>query len=406
MWLYLRRNYILRKGIKMVEMYRNKHDSKFVGLVCPETKLPLEVANQATLSVINERIKKQLRDGEGNIIQDTFETGLIQRDREVFYPIKGGIPLLLVSDGIHYNIERYGADTYNKEFGQIREQVVHQSKIYDNVAEIDLKHFDHVDWKQFAGLRPDSQCLSKTTNFPEPMNLWADAGLCQYYAYKFLTPSNQKCYLQLGGHGSHAIKFLLGGAKEAVIVDPSFKSLVYGRKLSKLFGVEKGFTPLRSCGEFIPYPDNYFDYIYAGGVLHHTDLGKTAKELYRVLKKGGKGAFVEPLRGNILYEIISKVAHVMHVRTVNELEAESIEHSLSYSEINDFINHFDNGNFREFRLFGMSVEILTKLLKLDISKVFGKINVVDEILLKHIALSRKFADIVTILVEKECNREV
>ena len=213
-------------------MNRDKHYSKFAGLVCPETKLPLEVANQATLSVINERIKDgQLKDEMGEVIRDTFETGLISRDQEVFYPIKEGIPLLLVSDGIHYNIERYGADTYNKEFGQIREQVVHQSKIYDNVAEIDLKHFDHMDWKQFAGLRPDSPCLSKTTNFPEPMNLWADAGLCQYYAYKFLTPCDKKSYLQLGGHGSHAIKFLVGGAYEAVIVDPSFNSLVYGRKL-------------------------------------------------------------------------------------------------------------------------------------------------------------------------------
>ena len=123
--------------------------------------------------------------------------------------------------------------------------------------------------------------------------------------------------------------------------------------------------------------------------------------MYRVLKKGGKAAFVEPLQGNILYKLISKAAHGLHVRTVNELEAESIEHPLSYSEINDFINHFDSGNYREFRLFGVASGILKILLKLDISKISDKINVLDESLLKHIALSRKFAEVVTILVEKE-----
>ena len=36
-------------------MNKNKHDSKFAGLVCPETKLPLEVVDQATLSVIKNK---------------------------------------------------------------------------------------------------------------------------------------------------------------------------------------------------------------------------------------------------------------------------------------------------------------------------------------------------------------
>jgi SAM-dependent methyltransferase/uncharacterized protein YbaR (Trm112 family) len=387
----------------MVGMNRNKQDSKFAGLMCPETELPLEVVDQATLSVINERINnRQLKGVSGDVIQDTFGTGLIQRDREIFYPIKEGIPLLLVSDCIHYNIERYGVHTYGKEFEQISEQVIHESEVYDNVAEVDLKRFDYADLKQFAGLRPGKSLLEQdTTNFPEPMNLWADAGLCQYYAYKFLTPCDKKCYLQLGGHGSHAIKFLLAGAKEAVTVDPSFKSLIYGRKLSGLFGVEKGFKPVKSCGEFIPYPDNYFDYIYAGGVLHHTDLRKTAQELYRVLKKGGKGAFVEPLEGSFLNRALPKVAHAMHIRLSSKEEAESIDHPLYYGDVNDFLSHFDEGSFREFGLFMLPATVLSKFLKLDRSKIFNRTDVIDEFLLKRVRLTRRFAGIVTILVEKK-----
>ena len=49
-------------------MNKDEHDSKFAGLVCPETKLPLEIVDQATLSVINEKIEniQILKDGEAN----------------------------------------------------------------------------------------------------------------------------------------------------------------------------------------------------------------------------------------------------------------------------------------------------------------------------------------------------
>ena len=49
-------------------MNKDEHDSKFAELVCPETKLPLEIVDQATLSVINEKIEniQILKDGEAN----------------------------------------------------------------------------------------------------------------------------------------------------------------------------------------------------------------------------------------------------------------------------------------------------------------------------------------------------
>lgn len=385
-------------------MNGNPEDSKFAGLACPETKLPLEVVDQATLSGINKKIEnRQIKGWDGTAIQDTFETGLIQGEREIFYPIKEGIPLLFISDGVHYGMpERQDTQAHCKEFEEIGGQVIHESEVYDNVAEVDLKSFDHADLKQFADLRPGKALQEQDlTNFPEPMATWVDAGLCQYYAYKFLTPCNGKRYLQIGGHGSHAIKFLLAGADEAVTVDPSFKSLIYGRELADLFGVEKRFKPVKSCGEFIPYPDNYFDYIYAGGVLHHTDLRKTAKELYRVLKKGGKGAFVEPLEGSFLNRGLPKVAHAMHIRLSSKEEVESIDHPLNYSDIKDIISHFDRGSFREFGLFQLPVAVLSKFLKLDRSKVFYKTDGLDEFLLKRMRLARRFAGVVDILVEKK-----
>ncbi|MFX1314144.1 MAG: class I SAM-dependent methyltransferase [Promethearchaeota archaeon] len=37
----------------------------------------------------------------------------------------------------------------------------------------------------------------------------------------------------------------------------------------------------------IPYPENYFDYIYSSQILHWTDLNSSLTEIYRCLKPGG-----------------------------------------------------------------------------------------------------------------------
>jgi hypothetical protein len=91
----------------------------------------------------------------------------------------------------------------------------------------------------------------------------------------------------------------------------------------------------------------------------------------------------------------------MHVRLGSKEEAESIDHPLSYSHVNDFISHFDSGIFREFGLFWLPATVLSEFLKLDRSKIFNKTDVVDEFLLKRIRLTRRFAGIVTIFVEKD-----
>lgn len=55
----------------------------------------------------------------------------------------------------------------------------------------------------------------------------------------------------------------------------------------------------------LPFPDNYFDFIYASGVVHHligqkTTLFKFFKEFHRVLKPHGHFCFMDP---NLLYPI-------------------------------------------------------------------------------------------------------
>lgn len=52
------------------------------------------------------------------------------------------------------------------------------------------------------------------------------------------------------------------------------------------------------AGEELLYEDDTFDFVIGVAVLHHLELESSIKEIKRVLKKGGKAYFAEPLGHN------------------------------------------------------------------------------------------------------------
>jgi SAM-dependent methyltransferase len=64
------------------------------------------------------------------------------------------------------------------------------------------------------------------------------------------------------------------------------------------------------------FPDEFFDIIYGHCVLHHLDLEAAVAEIYRCLKKDGKGIFVEPLGHNLFVRLFRKFTP--HIRTTAE----------------------------------------------------------------------------------------
>ena len=53
----------------------------------------------------------------------------------------------------------------------------------------------------------------------------------------------------------------------------------------------------------LTFPDNSFDVVYGGAILHHLDIKKTIGHIHRVLRPGGIILFLEPLNRNPLYRI-------------------------------------------------------------------------------------------------------
>jgi ubiquinone/menaquinone biosynthesis C-methylase UbiE len=134
------------------------------------------------------------------------------------------------------------------------------------------------------------------------------------YALEQLGALKGKRILDLGcGAGESSVYFALSGS-EVSACDISEGFLEVTNRLAKKYKVSIKTAMAESLK--LPYPDNYFDFVYGNGVLHHVELEPTAKEINRILKKDGKAIFIEPLPYNPVINIYRQMAK--EVRTEDE----------------------------------------------------------------------------------------
>ena len=70
-------------------------------LVCPESRTSLSLASDELIHKLNLKIKSgELHDRSGASLTEEIESGLVREDGQVLYPIRNGIPVLLIESGI------------------------------------------------------------------------------------------------------------------------------------------------------------------------------------------------------------------------------------------------------------------------------------------------------------------
>lgn len=70
-------------------------------LCCPASRQPLRLAESALVKALNRKIAAhQLRNRSGKPVESPMEGGLITTDRQWLYPIRNGIPVLLVGEAL------------------------------------------------------------------------------------------------------------------------------------------------------------------------------------------------------------------------------------------------------------------------------------------------------------------
>lgn len=70
-------------------------------LACPEDKSPVHLADQGLIESLNAKISRgELKTREGELVLDLLEEGLVREDGKVLYPVREGIPIMLLGEAI------------------------------------------------------------------------------------------------------------------------------------------------------------------------------------------------------------------------------------------------------------------------------------------------------------------
>jgi ubiquinone/menaquinone biosynthesis C-methylase UbiE len=109
-----------------------------------------------------------------------------------------------------------------------------------------------------------------------------------------------------------------------------------------------------SAGEYLPFNDETFDAVFGKQILHHVVLETALPEIVRVLKRGGKAVFLEPLRHNPILE--------GYRRLTPDLRSPD-ERALSFSDLETIASHFSTWWHEEYILFSVLPVLVNTLLR-------------------------------------------
>ena len=164
------------------------------------------------------------------------------------------------------------------------------------------------------------------------------------YVLKELGDLHGKKILDLGcGAGESSVYLALCGARVSAC-DIAEDFLALGRSLAGKFGVAVDFAQADTAR--LPYADETFDLVYGNGILHHVELAPTIQEIRRVLKKGGKAAFIEPLPYNPIINVYRWMAR--GVRTDDEKP-------LTFAQFRTLQEYFSEVRHEEFWLLSLVI---------------------------------------------------
>ena len=220
------------------------------------------------------------------------------------------------------------------------------------------------------------------------------------YLIDFLRPLEGKTILDLGcGYHPAPIYFALAGAKRVVACDISPRALEYMSDLAASFDVKHCVSTQLSPAEQLPFDDEEFDRVHGCAVLHHVDLALAGPQIARVLKKGGKAAFTDPLGHNLLLDFARD-----HLWYSWKHPAKGTDRPLKIRDVERFGKYFDECSYRGFGLFLLLALSLAGRGESSLMRITRRL---DDIVLPRVPILQRFCrSVVTCVATKGCDGKV
>ena len=148
------------------------------------------------------------------------------------------------------------------------------------------------------------------------------------YAFHLLGDVKGKTILEYGcGDGENTVVLANRGAR-VIALDLSPELLAIARRRLEANRCE-AVDLLVGSAHSLPLPDESVDVIFGIAILHHLDLELASREVRRVLTKGGRGIFLEPLRNS---KLINRLRKLLPDRA----DVSPLERPLTDEEIRNF----------------------------------------------------------------------
>ncbi len=137
--------------------------------------------------------------------------------------------------------------------------------------------------------------------------------------------------------------------------------------------------------ENLMFDKDSFHLVYGIGILHHLSIDSSLMEIKKVLKKGGRAIFYEPLGHNIFINLFRKMTP--NFRTNDE-------HPLLFDDLKKIKSIFPNTNFHYFHLFSI---ITIPLVKIPFLKWINFLaNYFDRLAIKVFPFFKKYCWVIII----------
>jgi SAM-dependent methyltransferase len=195
-----------------------------------------------------------------------------------------------------------------------------------------------------------------------------------------------------GGHFSLVRDFARRGA-EVIAIDISPETIAKLVAAIVLEGLESQCTAVVMDCESLDLEDESVDVVFARSIIHHLDVDISVREIFRVLKPGGKLAVLEPLGTNPLINAYRRLTPASRTRGEHPLVAADLEkfqhlfpatetHYLHFLSVLAYFYRMIDGNERRF------------------ARLFAALGAVDDLLLRKLPPYRRLCWDVLLCCEK------
>jgi SAM-dependent methyltransferase len=190
-----------------------------------------------------------------------------------------------------------------------------------------------------------SSLLASEDNVAKYLNPPADTLYHLEYAFHLLGDVSGREVLEYGsGWGENTIILARRGAHVHAL-DISPELIAINRQRMQVNGITKGVRLSVASAYEVPCPDESVDVVFGMMILHHLDLIKAAREVYRVLRRGGRAIFSEPMRSSPTLRALRRMIPCRLPPNVSPYERPLIQ-----GEIDEFCKRFVPGRARSFDL--------------------------------------------------------